>query len=490
MKTRRWVMGVLGLALVFLSLWQIQAAARGLRLVRASSEAVPMVFIGPAEAVDGSRPLVLVGHGFAGSGTVMRGFAYTFAHAGYVVALWDFDGHGSNPNPMPANALGGTLVSAAEAALAEAQRLGLADTRRVAILGHSMGSGVALTFGQQHPETAATIAVSPVGTAVTPELPRNLLLMAGSLEPNFASSAAKRLAEAGGAGGDPAKGTGRKMVIIQNVEHISILFSTQAHTTALAWLDATFGAQPGAAPYTDRRIIWFGLGILGTLLASATLIPRAAVTVPASEVIRPLWWRSLALVGGALLATLVLWAAGLAGLNLSSLLGLRVGGYLIFWFALAGIAGLLLLRGRLSLPSRREILSGLLIFAALWLGVGLLGDVVWLPWLLIPKRLALWPLGSLAVLPWCLVVGEASRQASGWGRLGWWLFHSVLLFAALALAIRLTPELGFLTLILPVFPIILFFQTIPNIPQKGAWPFALSGALFVSWMLLAVFPLQ
>ena len=449
-----------------------------------------MVFVAPAGKMDGSRPLVLVGHGFAGSGTVMRGFAYTFAHAGYVVALWDFDGHGSNPNPMPANTLSGSLIPDAEAALAEAQRLGLADTRRVAILGHSMGSGVALSFGQLHPETAATIAVSPVGTSVTPDLPHNLLLMAGSLEPNFASSAEQRLAEAGGAGGDPAKGTGRKLEIIPNVEHISILFSTVAHKTALAWLDATFGSQPGAVPYTDRRIIWFGIGVLGTLLASATLIPRPSIAAPEKAMIRPLWRRSLALTGGALAATLVLWAAGLAGLKLSSLLGLRVGGYLVLWFALAGIVGLLLLHGRPSLPSRREILSGLLIFAALWLGVGLLGGIVWLPWLLIPKRLVLWPLGSLAVLPWCLVVGEASRKARGWGRLGWWLFHSATLFASLALAIYLTPELGFLTLILPVFPIMLFFQAIPNLPQKGAWSFALSGALFISWMLLAVFPLQ
>jgi dienelactone hydrolase len=490
MKTRRWVIGVTGLLLVLLALWQIQAAARGLKTVRVSLQGVPIVFLGPAEAMDGSRPLVLVAHGFAGSGTVMRGFAYTFAHDGYVVALWDFDGHGSNPNPMPANTSGGSLVPDAEAALAQAQRLGLADTRRVAILGHSMGSGVALTFGQQHPETAATIAVSPVGTSVTRELPHNLLLMAGSLEPNFADSAAQRLAEAGGPGGDPAKGTGRKLVIIRNVEHISILFSTQAHATALEWLDATFGSQPGAAPYTDRRIVWFGISILGTLMASATLIPRASVTAPDGAALRPLWRRCLALLGGALVATLVLWAAALVGFRFGSLFGLRVGGYLILWFALAGMAGLLLLRGRLLLPSSREVWSALCIFAALWLGVGLVGGLVWLPWLLIPKRLALWPLGSLAVLPWCLAVAEASRKASGRGRLGWWLFQSVVLFAALSLAIRLTPELGFLTLILPVFPIILFFQAIPNLPQKGPWPFALSGALFVSWMLLAVFPLQ
>lgn len=490
MKTRRWVIGVMGLLLMLLSLWQIQAAGRGLKSVRASSGGVPMVFLGPAQAMDDSRPLVLVAHGFAGSGTIMRGFAYTFAHAGYVVALWDFEGHGSNPNPMPVDTSGGSLMPDAEAALAEAQRLGLADTHRVAILGHSMGSGVALAFGQQHAETAATIAISPVGTAVTPELPHNLLLMAGSLEPNFASSAEVRLAEAGGSGGDPAQGTGRKLVIVPNVEHISILFSTQAHATALQWLNATFGAQPGAAPYSDRRILWFGLCILGTLMVAATLIPRASIAASERDAMRPLWQRCLAVAGGALIATLVLWAAALVGLRVGTLLGLRVGGYLFLWYALAGIAGLALLRGRLSLPSRREVWIGLLVFGALWLGVGLVGGLVWLPWLLIPKRLVLWPLGSLAVLPWTYLVGDAGRKASGWGRLGWWLFQSVVLVAALTLAMRLTPELGFLALILPLFPIILLFQVVPNLPQKGAWAYALSGALFVSWILLAVFPLQ
>ena len=204
----------------------------------------------------------------------------------------------------------------------------------------------------------------------------------------------------------------------------------------------------------------------------------------------PLWRRCLALAGGALTATLALWAASLLGLSFGSLLGLRVGGYLILWYALAGLAGLLLLRCRLSLPPGRELVSGLLIFASLWLGVGMAGGLVWLPWLLVPKRLALWPLASLAVLPWSLAVGEASRKTSGRGRLGWWLLQSVLLFTALTLAIRLAPELGFLSLILPVFPIILLFQAIPNLPQRGAWTYALSGALFVSWVLLAVFPLQ
>jgi hypothetical protein len=67
MRTTRWLIGVTGLLLVVVSLWQIQAAARGLETVRVSSQGVPIVFLGPAGAMDGSRPLVLVAHGFAGS---------------------------------------------------------------------------------------------------------------------------------------------------------------------------------------------------------------------------------------------------------------------------------------------------------------------------------------------------------------------------------------------------------------------------------------
>ncbi len=489
-RSLRLAMGIVGLLAVLLSVWGIRDVAAGLRTIYSTSHGVPLIFIGPETAMDASRPLILIAHGFAGSGTVMRGFAYTFAHAGYVVALWDFDGHGSNPNPMPPGLLSVDLMPDATTAFEAAERLGLADVRRVAILGHSMGSGVALMWGQIHPGTGATIAVSPIGVSVTPALPHNLLLIAGGLEPAFAENAAVLLGEAGGSGGEIADGSARKFVTIPGVEHISILFSPTAHATALAWLDATFGTQPGADRYTDRRILWFGLAVLGTLLSAATLVPRVILDERSAPLSRPLWWRSLALVVGAFAGTLALWAASHAGVDVATLLGLRVGGYLICWFAVAGMIAVLSLRPRIVLPGRRELLSGTLIFAFLWLGVGLIGGVVWLPWLLIPRRLLLWPLASLALLPWCLAVGEIGRRASAWGRLGWWLLQSVVLFAALTLAIRLSPEIGFLSLILPVFPIILLFQGVPNLPQRSSWSFALSGALFVSWMLLAVFPLQ
>jgi len=489
MKTLRWGVGAIGLLLLLLAVWQILAATQGLEITTMRSTAPPLTIVTPQGEARGSRPLVLIGHGFAGSSIVMRGFAFSLAHAGYTVVLWDFEGHGTNPQPLPSGRRD-SLITNAETALAEATRHGVGDPDRLAILGHSMGSGVALAFGQRYPGTAATIAISPGGQPVTLALPHNLLLMAGSLEASFVRNAEQRLSEAGGPGGDPAAGTARKLLVIPGVEHISILFAPTAHAAARDWLDATFGPQPGAMIYTDRRVLWYGLGLLGTLLVAAALAPLVADPSPVSRPDHPLWWRLAALAGGAVGATLALWLVSRAGLGLRNLLGLLVGGYVMVWFGVAGLLSLLLLRIRPSSPSRRAILGGLLAFAALWLGVGLLGQPVWLPWLLIPRRLLLWPLGALLLLPWFLAIGEAAWGVGIAGRIGWWLAHSGLLAGGLLLALRLSPELGFIMIILPLFPIILGFHALAAAPQRGSWPFALSGALFTSWLLLAVFPLQ
>ena len=184
-KGIRWLMAMVGLLLVLLSVWQLAAATRGLEITNIRSTVPPLTIISPKEGEPSSRPLVLIGHGFAGSSVIMRGFALSLAHTGYTVVLWDFDGHGTNPQPLASDMRSDALLANAEAALAEAQERGFgvpgqAPEPGSAILGHSMGSGVALLFGQEHPETAATIAVSPVGQPVTPDLPRNLLLMAGT----------------------------------------------------------------------------------------------------------------------------------------------------------------------------------------------------------------------------------------------------------------------------------------------------------------------
>jgi len=473
--------------LIGLAVWQIAAANSGVRILHFSPNGLPMSVLIPEGSEPGKPPLVLIGHGFAGSDVLMRGFALTLAKAGYVVASWDFDGHGANPRPW----ISSNLIGNAETALAEVQAQGLVDVTRVAILGHSMGSGVALEFGQVHPETKATIAISPVGRTVTPQLPHNLLLMAGSLEGSFVSSAQLLLEEAGGAGGDPANGTARQLTVIPGVEHVSILFSPQAHQAARAWLDATFGLQPGAENYRDRRIIWYGIGVLGTILAGYALTSLLQKAIqPVESAIISKWVRVLILAAGALGASLILWLASKVGLDLRSLLGILVGGYMLIWFGVAGLITLVLSRFRLPRPSRQTLLEGLLVFVILWLGVGLLGSQVWLPWLLIGPRLVWWPLGGILLLPWFLSFGELYGNSGPLGRFGLWLLHSLLLVGGFFLAMRLNPDLGFIMIILPLFPIVIGLHALATAHLKGSWSFALSGALFTTWLLLAVFPLQ
>jgi hypothetical protein len=87
-------------------------------------------------------------------------------------------------------------------------------------------------------------------------------------------------------------------------------------------------------------------------------------------------------------------------------------------------------------------------------------------------------------------VAQAVLPTSWWGRAVWWLGYTLVLVGALFLALRLNPELGFLVLILPVFPLVLGLHAISAGPYRWRMSFALGGALFFGWLVVAVFPLQ
>ena len=110
-KSRHWLAVALGLLAVVLAVWQILAAGQTLEITTLRSTDPPITIVTPQDEPDGTRPLVLVAHGFAGSSVVMRGFALTLVHAGYAVVLWDFDGNGINPRPLASSALGDALIT-------------------------------------------------------------------------------------------------------------------------------------------------------------------------------------------------------------------------------------------------------------------------------------------------------------------------------------------------------------------------------------------
>jgi hypothetical protein len=59
----------------------------------------------------------------------------------------------------------------------------------------------------------------------------------------------------------------------------------------------------------------------------------------------------------------------------------------------------------------------------------------------------------------------------------------------LFLSLTLDPALAFLMLIMPLLTVLLGLHALAATPYRGIWAYALSGAMFLSWTILAVFPL-
>lgn len=71
----------------------------------------------------------------------MLGYGHVLAHAGYAVMLWDFDGHGANPTPLKQYETRRALELAMRSLLEQPE----VDPTRLALLGHSMGSGIVMS---------------------------------------------------------------------------------------------------------------------------------------------------------------------------------------------------------------------------------------------------------------------------------------------------------------------------------------------------------
>lgn len=481
-KLNRQRLGLLLLAiLLIVSSWLGIAVARsGLKVQSLQRESVPLLYLAP----QGARaiPAVLVAHGFAGSKQLMLGYGHVLAKAGYAVMLWDFDGHGANSTPLKQYETRRTLELAMRSLLEQPE----VDPTRLALLGHSMGSGIVISEAIRDPARfAATIAVSPTGAAVTPRSPHNLQLQAGSGEGRFVINAKKLLAEAGGTNSNLAQGAGRELIVVPNVEHITILFSDGSHQAALRWLDTTFG-RTRDSQYVDRRMGWYGLHLLGWLLGLAAVAPLIAAPGDTVRIAPLRRW------AGLIIAPLVA-VAGLVLLNqrlsLQDLGGVQVGGAVGVWFLIAGLTWLIVL-ARLPRPTFRAIISGIVLFGILWIAFGAMAQIVWLQWWLIPIRLRLWLLLAIACLPWFLAAGIVQQNIGVGKRILWWLGQSVVLIGGFVLTLNFLPQLGFMFLLLPLFPPLMGILSLVAGLLNRAWVYAIGSTLFFGWLLAAGFPLS
>lgn len=395
-----WVVACLALLAITVGVWQLERARQGVSIESQRLGTTPITVFRP-EQPSGPAPVVLIAHGFAGSQQLMHPFALTLARNGYVAITFDFPGHGRNATPMNGGLADQdeslrVLLKAMDQMGAYASRMARTGDvpGRYAVVGHSMASDIIVRHAQAHDAVQASIGVSLFAPSITsttppttpPNSPRNLLVIAGAIEPQMMAAEALRVVGvvAGPSAaldttyGSFADGTARRATLSPGVEHISVLYSAHTLGQSLAWLDQAFGRPPAQSPFIDTRGPWLGLLLLGVVALAwplSHLLPRAAGWQPTLPGVQPrpgwLAWRRQfvpALVP-AVLTPLLLWKLP------TDFLPLLLGDYLALHFVLYGLLTLagLVWAGRRLPPANAVGLALAIVLASVWalLSIGL-----------------------------------------------------------------------------------------------------------------------
>jgi dienelactone hydrolase len=484
--TPRRSIALLAVAAIVVAWWQVLAATGGLDVTTVEQDGVPMDLLVPDGAT--GAPGVVVAHGFAGSRQLMRATALALAEAGVVVAVPDLSGHGANRRPLPTDDDGAQLTRDVLSAVAVLEDSAEVADGPVGLLGHSMGSGAVLQAAIDAPtRIAAVVAVSPTDAPVTPERPGDLLLLAGELEPRFVANATSLLERAGGPSGPEGDGPRRELVVIDGVEHVSILFAAEMHGRAAAFL-ATGAGDAGTA--VDAAVGgvgplgWWALNLLAVLVLWRAVVPLLVDRGTGARAgARSLLGAAL----GAVAATTVLAVLG-AAVDLSGIGGMLVAPVLAGWFALAG-AVWLWVGVRPPRAGARDVVWALLLVGVLALAIAALGGRAWLPVVPTGLRAVLFPAFVVLVLPWALALATTLQGHRGGRAALWWLLVLLVVTVGLGVAATVVPALGFLVLLLPLVPVLLTVAAVLWAPLQRPWAGGIATSVLLGWMLSVLFPL-
>jgi pimeloyl-ACP methyl ester carboxylesterase len=541
--TRRWLLAqavflLLALAVFALATWQVHASesqiVREEITIGGAGRQISALRFTPRD--EHLNIVAVVAHGYSASKEIMTTFCTELAKQGVTAYCFDFPGHGSSPDVFDPDA----ALSGAQAQLTETvgavvdyalQQVPRRDAKLL-LIGHSMGTSAVGLYALQHsdlPNLAATVLVSPILSAsVTTANPRNLLVLAGDADPaNIITIAKTRVAEGCGqpAGealsadltcGDAAQGTGRKLVILPGLNHITILTASATHQHILAWLHDGLDAGITTDTVTaDQRFLWLLLGLGAAFLA---LLPALALTsaglrqLPARRV-EPRSGTGYLMALATLGVMVIALGAGMLALHFfvdspfSFLRQALAPDQATFFFG----AGIIVLGVALAVSAWRRdadwprglsiggqilLAVGALVF--LYFTLGALSTFAWANLALTPARL--WRALILALLIIPLFLGgellvHPLARAKPWLAAGVKLVIALLITGALFAAIRLDADrLAFLLFLLPILAIeLLFFVALEAWARREVDRplvfIALSEALILGWAVAATFPL-
>jgi hypothetical protein len=417
---------------------------------------------------------------------MMQGYGLVLARAGYTVHAFDFLGHGRHPMPMTGDveSLSGTTQRLVDQTLAVLDSIESGEP--VALLGHSMATDVLVRVAEARP-VGPVVLLSAFSNAITPEHPRDMLIVTGAWEPglrDFALEAA-RMVDPGASSGETVRdgAVRRQALIAPLVEHVAILHSRAGRQAALDWLNGHYDrARPAGTPPTG----WALLALMGAITALfaplARLLPRKAPEPPG-----PMPAGRFAAVTLLPAVAVPLIAAPLD----TAFMPVLVADYLALHLALFGCLQLALLgwlRGLAGFAWPRPAMAALLLA---W-GLGVFGFA------LDRYGANFWPVGPrvpiiaalcAGAVPFMLADAALARGARLWQRIA----ARVAFLASLGAAVALDVEgLFFLVMIAPV--IVLFWLTLGTmgrVAARRAGPATAGLALGVilAWALGVSFPL-
>ena len=342
--------GVLVLEDERLSVWQ----------KRIETTAGPVEIYTHTSGSDG--PLVFVTHGFAGSHQMMQYISRDLARAGYIVAAFDFYGHGRNtallsPDVSRIEGTTSQLVTQTRTIIDEVRtEFGLQE-EAFALLGHSMATDIIIRAAQETGNAQSIVAISMYSDVVTADYPKNLLILSGQWEGRLRDVGLHLVSQV-----DPQGVEGqtvsngpvlRRAVAVPFTEHVAVLFSHVTQKEIRSWFGQTLDAgRPGRKPVYRHGIAL--LAALGGIVALFVLsLTRSPLKDPHASPVA-LSRFAMALILPAVFAT------GAAAVGPANFLGMSAFGTL-FWFLLAWGAVQLVCIGRGNMDKTSPSLLGMIV---------------------------------------------------------------------------------------------------------------------------------
>lgn len=529
-----WVLGILALLLTLPATLAIARADDGLVRGHDVVDGVPVTTLVADASV--RSPVVVVVHGFAGSAQLMDNIGVGLARAGYATVLLDLAGHGTNGEPLP---LDGTspvtdvLDADLGAVVTWARQQPWADASRVGLVGHSMGAGTVVRYAvadAQGPRlVAATVALSlpdaGMVPASAPTVPRDLLLLVGANEQQrFTDAALAALTAAypggqlGQAFGSSVDGSARAAYAVPRADHITILFSTEALQQTVDWLDSSVGAPSSGHTVGGGTIGWLLVLTVGAAIGFIPLARLAYAGRPEPVRVSP---AAAAFASGdvedapqrtgagvvlvvALLASVLASLVARALTPVADVVPLAVGGYVVVWFAAAGLVAfvvLALLRRRhprvpptVNLndpPARfpwRDLWATLAMTSYAVVALGLVAQHTWTAFAFAGDRARWLLVVELAFIVWFWADDRLVGPR-------WWLgvLTRVVAVGVLLASVVVLGAPGFLSLLVPLIAVVLLLllvygQTVTRRAQLP-WAAALVQAIPLAYLVTTTFPL-